>query len=107
MKITKQGDVEIQNIREIMPIKEDFFLVEFHVVCFSNIYGNIIPMLFGDKTIGIKFWSEKEGNGEPTIVRTPLKWKTFNMDDNILIMIKNPNTAFRSIQILITKKYHR
>ena len=104
MKTIKKGDVDIIDIRPIRPITEDFFLVYFHCNCFGA--EKVVPMLSGDNTINIKFWPNREGNGKPTIVSTGLKWKTFNMDDNILVMIKNTGICCcPSISILITKKY--
>lgn len=104
MNITKQGDIEIKHSREILPTREDFFLVEFSCACLGA--TDMVPMLCGDRAISIKFWKDGEGNGKPTIVSTGLKWKTFDMDDNILIMVKKSGMPMlQTITILITKKY--
>ncbi|MHA2429226.1 MAG: hypothetical protein ACXADB_14485, partial [Candidatus Hermodarchaeia archaeon] len=93
MKVTKKGDVDVHRIRKIRPITDDFFLVEFSCRCLHA--KAIEPMLFGDNKISIKFWKNKEGHGTPTIVAaTGLNWKTFDMDDNILIMVKNVGHPF-------------
>jgi len=106
MKVTKKGDVEIHGMREVLPTKEDFFLVEFDCRCLGA--TSIQPMLFGDNKISIKFWKNGEGQGKPTIVSaTGLSWKTFSMDDNILIMVKKiGHRCMPTITIMITKKYH-
>ena len=106
MKVTKKGDVEIYKIREVLPTREDFFLVEFDCRCLGA--TAVKPMLFGDHQISIKFWKNGEGHGKPTIVAaTGIAWKTFSMDDNILIMVKNVGHPFMpKITIMITKKYH-
>lgn len=106
MKVIKKGDIEIARMREVLPTREDFFLAEFHCRCLD---AEIIePMLFGEKKISIKFWKNREGHGKPTIVTTGLDWKTFSMDDNILIMVKRVGLeCMPDITILITKKYHR
>ena len=100
--IVSKGDVYIHRTRMIRPMRPDFFLVEFH--CWDC--ETIVPMLFGDKKIGIKFWKDQEGNGNPTIVETGLRWKTFDGDDNILVMIKKAGHEItQSVTILITKKF--
>ncbi len=104
MKQTKQGDVEVTRMREIMPTKEDFFLWQFST--FLNSPSNdVIIMLAGDRDILLKFWDKKEGNGKPTIINTGLKWKTFDMDDNILVMIETPYYFAMPHTVFFTKKY--
>ena len=95
--IEKQGDVSIFTIREVCATKDYFLLWEFF-----GTEPNAHPMLFGDDDIKIKVWDTYEGNGKPTIIKTPLKWETFDMDDNILVMVKKQEFGFT---ILITKKY--
>lgn len=104
-KKTKQGDVEFLRMREIMPTKEDFFLWEFSCVGNFSPDSKVIIMLSGDRDIFLKFWIDKEGNGKPTIINTGLKWKTFNMDGNILIMIKDPSYLGMPYTVFFTKKY--
>jgi hypothetical protein len=101
----KHGDVTITRMREILPTRYDFFLVELSCFALGALY--IKPMLFGKNKISIKLWNGEEGNGKPTIVsETGLRWKTFDMDDNILTMIKHRgDPAFPDITILITKRY--
>ena len=104
MAVETAGDVEVRGIRNVLPTTESFFLAEFRCFCFDA--ERIVPMLFGDDEISIKLWKNEEGNGKPTIVHTGLKWKTFDMDDNILIMIKQfPVGNMPTITILITRKY--
>tara|TARA_R110000851_G_scaffold213328_3_gene365951 strand:+ start:60 stop:455 length:396 start_codon:yes stop_codon:yes gene_type:complete len=107
LKVTSKGDVEIRRMREILPIRDDFFLCEFNCMCLGA--EAIEPMLFGDNKISIKFWKNREGHGKPTIVAlTGLEWKTFNTDDNICVLVKKVgfHGSIQDITILITKKYH-
>ena len=102
--IEKQGDVDIQRIREVRPSANDFMLIEFDCYCLGA--DSFVPMLFGDEEIKIKFWKDEEGNGKPTIIETHLKWETFDMDDNILVMVKKSGMgSMQLVTILVTKKY--
>ena len=99
MMITKQGEVTVFTIHEIMPTKEDFLFWE--VTCMAFDFEAKIS---GNKEIFLKIWPEKGEKGKPTIIDTGLKWKTFNMDDNLIVIINYYKSSMH-FHILITKEH--
>jgi hypothetical protein len=93
------ADVKLMSIQEILPTKEDFLYWTFFAM-----NKHIVPLLSGDKEIIIKLYDNEKEEGKPTIVHTGLQWKTFNFDDNILIMTKH---RFNECFLLVTKQYNK
>jgi hypothetical protein len=85
VEIIKEGDIEVMVICELRPTTDDFLLWE--IVSMSPL-DRIFPVLAGDDEIILKLWQQEEGQGNPTEIRTGLRWTTFDMDENILILTK-------------------
>ena len=102
MKISKQGDVQIFSIDEIGGISNGVDVLCCEIIPLSPIGGTKL-FLCGERDIFIKLWAEKENEGRPTLINTGLKWKTFDLSDNINILVKDLH--HNGHRVLITKRY--
>lgn len=85
IKITK-GKVDIMLISDIGNLSNGI-----NCLCWEITNSASFPldaMLSGEREILIKIRPVEDPEAKPTIIHTGLKWKTFNLDDNINILVK-------------------